>query len=592
MRLCILLILMVFLASASTVVQNDWSGESGVAGPVSEWVSSYSSSTGVSTLPGSIALACDLCSPWQSVLIATDISGVYGVGVGDIDSDGKMDALLNEDSTVTWYRNPGTDLTPWEAVCVDTAFHRAWSLSCSDLDSDGDTDIVGSQFMFSPDQSLVVWWENEDGVGSQWSRHLIDGSSPKEANSVYCGDMDKDGDEDIISNAGRWYEYISDEVWQVHETGIFSNYDYDVMDFDEDGDLDIIYGANYWAGWAENVDGYGEVWRKHDAFLCSDVLFYCVCAGDLDGDGDADIASGQYEDYAVWGKNPGTSGVWDTYYFIHSSYFMYRIGMSDMNRDSFNDLIMLGSSGVDINISNGNPPPSWSNYLLPNSYAWGFAVSDFNSNGIPDILTAGSGGLAWWILSEYVPEGMLESSILQAGQVESWDWFSAEVSEVSSGIIGFQFRSSNDPSSMGVWSDTVFAVSSSLEGILEDSTDYLQYRVILQSTDPGVSPVVNQVEFSFSGVPAGVEPSNNHFSVVPETNPLCRSVQVQVETDIDSQFELTLYDVTGRVINSTTAFLSRGIHSINLGDVQSGLYYLSAESQEVLSISRITVLNR
>jgi len=591
MRLYILLILMVCLASASTVVQNDWSGETGIAGPVSEWENSYSSSTGVSTLPGSIALACDICSPWQSVLIATDISGVYGVGTGDIDSDGNIDALLNEDSTVTWYRNPGTDLTAWEAVCVDTAFYQAWSLSCSDLDSDGDTDIVGSQFVYSPDQSLVVWWENEDGVGCQWSRHLIDDSSPMSANSVYCGDIDKDGDEDIISNAGRWYEYISDEVWQVHETGIFSCNDYDVMDFDEDGDLDIIYGYSTWAGWAENVDGYGAVWQKHDAFQRSDAFFYCVCAGDLDGDGDADIASGQYEDYAVWGKNPGTSGVWNTYYFIHSSYFMYRIKMSDMNRDSFNDLIMLGSSGVDININSGNLPLSWSNYLLPNSYALGFAVSDFNSNGIPDILTAGSGGLAWWILSEFVPEGMLESSILQAGQVKSWDWFSAEVSEVSLGIIGFQFRSSNDPSSMGVWSDTVFAVSSSLAGILEDSTDYLQYRVILQSTDPEVSPELNQIEFSFSEVPAGVEVADNYFSMLPETNPLEQSVLIKVEMVVNSQLELVLYDIEGRVIRSSDEYLTVGTHSINMGDVPSGLYFVSASNGEAKDFTRVTVLN-
>ncbi len=436
MWLCIGFTLLASLGLSNTVVQNDWSGQSGVAGPVTEWENNYSSSSGVSTLPGSIALACDFCSPWQSVIIATDVSGVYGVGTGDIDSDGKIDALLNEDSTLVWLRNPGPVLTEWEACCVDTAFYQAWSLNCSDIDNDGDMDIVGSQFLYAPDQPLVVWWENEDGAGNLWSRHLVDDSSS--SSEIHCCDIDKDGDEDLVSSAGCWYEYLNDEVWLVHETGITSCPWFDVMDFDEDGDLDIIYGSGFWAGWAENVYGFGENWEEHDVYPVFDGFFYCVCAGDLDGDGDTDIASGEWEDYACWGRNPGVGGdVWDTFLLPRSSYWIWKMDTSDVNRDSFSDLVMLGEDGVEINVNSGEPVPSWTNLVLPGSYGLGFEVSDFNSNGVPDVLAAASGGLGWWVLSEYAFEGMLESSILQAGQVESWDWFSSDVSEVSSGTVGF-----------------------------------------------------------------------------------------------------------------------------------------------------------
>ena len=64
--------------------------------------------------------------------------------------------------------------------------------------------------------------------------------------------------------------------------------------------------------------------------------------------------------------------------------------------------------------------------------------------------------------------------------------------------VSFQFRSSNDSFNMGAWSDTVFSPNTPLAGILADSTRLLQYRVILEMSDPEVSPELTEVAFSYT----------------------------------------------------------------------------------------------
>lgn len=91
---------------------------------------------------------------------------------------------------------------------------------------------------------------------------------------------------------------------------------------------------------------------------------------------------------------------------------------------------------------------------------------------------------------------------------------------------------------------------------MEDSTDFLQYRVLLQSSDPEFSSFVNQVE-----------------------------------TAADSQLELVLFDATERVIRSSSEYLTMGTHSVKMGDVPSGLYFISAAMQETRICFRITLLN-
>ncbi len=585
----VLAIVFVFIGTSFTVEQTDWSGESGVTGPVTDWSNNYFTATSVSTLPGSITLGSELTSSFLSVNIPAASYLPSEVSAGDIDSDGEIDALFAADSTVAWLRNPGYGGSTWEITIVDSVFDYSCSLESADLDLDGDTDIVGTTFSYSH-PSMLVWWENIDGVGNQWQRHHIDDG--QYFASCHLHDIDLDGDIDIVGNDDCWYENEIGSAWIVNDIDMDSGFRNDVIDMDGDGDLDILCPGME-VSWIENVDGFGGVWQAHDisSSLLLDIT-NVVRGGDIDGDGDMDILGTEWENYTFWLENLDGSGL---QWYLHSvptyPYYMYDAGITDLNIDNLNDAVVMGGFEIWMFINEGGPGPSWTEYVHE-AKGNGFSIADYNNNGIPDILCGRDNALNWLTLYEYSQMGFLESSILEVGQVDCWDWFASEVSGTETGSVGFQFRSSVNPSDMGVWSDTLFITSISLDGILEDSTDYLQYRIVLQSNDSVFSPKVNQIEFSFSGVPAGVEVGDNHFSILPETNPLEQFVLVKVEMVVDSQLELVLYDIEGRVIRSSDEYLTVGTHSINMGDVPSGLYFVSASNGEAQSFTRMTVLNR
>ena len=76
----------------------------------------------------------------------------------------------------------------------------------ADFDDDGDLDILMTVRLDPEDRDsrIIVWYENTDGHGDFGERHVIstmDGRSPL---WPYAGDLDNDGDEDVITRIDRW----------------------------------------------------------------------------------------------------------------------------------------------------------------------------------------------------------------------------------------------------------------------------------------------------------------------------------------------------------------------------------------------------
>ena len=98
----------------------------------------------------------------------------------------------------------------------------------------------------------VAWFENQDGQGKQWQRHLI--KSPghmQDFHSICVADFDNDGDLDIFSGGGP-----------------------------------LTRGEHQWFIW-ENPDGKGKAWKEH-VIVRGQRTHESVCA-DVDDDGDVDI---------------------------------------------------------------------------------------------------------------------------------------------------------------------------------------------------------------------------------------------------------------------------------------------------------------
>ncbi|MCK5037363.1 MAG: T9SS type A sorting domain-containing protein [Candidatus Sabulitectum sp.] len=439
---------------------------------------------------------------------------------------------------------------------VDDSCDGARSAYAADIDGDGDTDILGA----ASDANDISWWENTDGTGTEWTEHLVDGDFPF-ACSVYPTDVDGDGDIDVLGAA-----YSADNIswWENSDTspGVFLTEHlveddfYSVCwvyaaDVDGDGDTDVLGAAlnGNKISWWENTDGSGTSWIEHSVDGSFDGA-RSVYATDVDGDGDTDIlGAAVLADDITWWENTDGTGT------------------------------------------------EWTEHLVDGDFDGAYSVyaADVDGDGNIDVLGAADNAdmITWWNLTSFSPSGALESSILDAGWVDFWELFASNEQEPTGTSVGFQFRSSNDPSSMGAWSDTVFTANTDLSGILADSTDLVQYRVILQTTDPSVTPVLNDVTISYT-IEVSIGDTNleeiSSWDLAPAANPSLSSFAVQVSVPQSVMVDLLLYDVTGRVIAQHSQELPGGEHSVSFNNLHEGVYFCTMRAGDFTATERIVVL--
>jgi hypothetical protein len=586
MKLFLLLTLLAAsCALADVATQTDWSGGPGVSGPLTVWGNAFSDCYGIvwDDAPGQASPApfvehivedladnsTRLCSAdldgdmdmdligvkWYSTSWWENADGMGGewiehpvagaggnpVSLDDMDGDGDVDILYSTDYTVVWLENADGSGTSWIVNYVSTSMSRSVAPASADIDGDGDEDVVCANF--EPYDGTIYWWENSNGSGTVWVPHSFVAAAHG-YNSVATDDVDGDGDSDVLAAA----VYDSDMIWIENldgqgsswlEVTIDSDFDSALLvysaDIDGDGDEDVLGGGGSGSGgagisWWENMDGSGTSWQKQFLMLGLDFRGILDTA-DLDGDGDEDVAANTWFPGAFyWLENSDGQGTaWEAHLLKEYA--------------SYSDASWICASDID---GDGRLDAAGSSWMEDEVY--------------------------WW---DILPTASLTSSILYTGNDPDWGmllWSAATPPGTSAGI---QVRASDDPASMGVWSDTLWAPGG-LHGILMDNTSYFQYRAVLAATDPDSAPVLNEVSVTWTSLGTGGGDTPASFTLLPVSpNPSAGAPIVEFGLAVAGSVEISVFDIAGRMVRSIAPSENQaGWHSIQLGELSPGVYFV------------------
>lgn len=200
-------------------------------------------------------------------------------------------------------------------VEVYDAAGACYGITAADVDDDGDGDII----ITDDNIDDVLYYNNTNGDGRTWGISQIDSSLSGNPRGCAVGDLDNDGDKDVVAHSYstddiKWYENDGDEGWTEHAVdglgaGRTDMYDHEILvDMDEDNYLDIVIGdyADQVIVWLHNDQSPADGGWTEYTIASSFVAVRNFDVEDLDEDGDLDIVAGSYTDGLAWFENDGT----------------------------------------------------------------------------------------------------------------------------------------------------------------------------------------------------------------------------------------------------------------------------------------------
>lgn len=233
-------------------------------------------------------------SPWRS----NDTGYVRSVAWGDLDGDSDLDMAVGISSTVKIYLNQGIELQPNPILTLGTLAPRSHTgIAWGDADNDGDLDLaVGAT------GSNTVYF-NENGLLTENNAWRYD--EPLNTRAIAWGDVDGDGYLDLalgnyngrakLYRNNRQRAFITDH-WRSVDTG--RTLTIALGDVDGNGYLDLTTGSAF--GKAPNIQpiriyrNIGGALERNSIWSAPDVENTRALAwGDMDGDGDLDLAAGR-----------------------------------------------------------------------------------------------------------------------------------------------------------------------------------------------------------------------------------------------------------------------------------------------------------
>jgi hypothetical protein len=405
----------------------------------------------------------------------------------------------------------------------------AFSVYCSDIDGDGDMDVLSASTI----DDKIAWYENTDGLGSFGPQQIIT-TNTDSAFSVCANDIDGDGDMDVLSAStfdGKiaWYENMDGlgnfGPQQIITTNTNNPRSVYATDIDGDNDIDVLSASSNddKIAWYENMDGLGN-FGPQQIITTNAITAISVYTTDIDNDGDMDVLSASYDDSKIaWYEN--TDG--------------------------------LGNFGVQQNIT-----------TIADG-AWSVYASDIDGDSDIDVLSASSDDhkIAWYEntdgLGNFGPQQIITDNANEAQSVYTFDIDNDGDIDVLS--------ASYDDDKIAWYENTDGFGSFGSQQII--TTNAVGARSVKASDIDGdgdvdvLSASSNDAKIVWyeNLSPLGVNENDfERFLVYP--NPTTGVLTVQLKTAI---VQIEIYNILGQLIKSNT-----NQNTIDISSVDQGIYFV------------------
>ena len=339
-------------------------------------------------------------SSWVRHAIGSHGNWVHDLEVADFDGDGKPDVLTHGHGTHVWYQDSPS---VWADRNLSAGDKTKEGIGIGDIDSDGRIDFVQGGW----------WFKNPGNRADQWTAYTFAAGYDGGSYTAAVGDINGDGRPDIaVSEQHKrhelaWYTGPSDPRQGPWEKHVLANdigaHKLNIADMNGDGRADLVVGLEL-AELRLYVNRGGTA-PKFDKTTLNTTGCHNARVADVNGDGKADILCANYLDHPpveLWinqtpAPAPATQDKWhyikvdSTRTKLGTGIPAFGLAFGDFNGDGLVDIV---SGKYFYRNPGGDLTGKWSRVAFPVD-ADAMLVLDVDGDGQLDVVAQSLPNVYW-----------------------------------------------------------------------------------------------------------------------------------------------------------------------------------------------------